>query len=180
MQDGCEVADSDGMKQRSSSQRISKPQFAGYLLTLFIIAGGVANAQNPGVIRGAVVTIDADGSRSMIPGATVVLQSGDVARETTADNVGSYTFADLPAGHYQIRANAPGLAGTASAEIHSGESLDVEIPMAIENLKLSVTVDGNVEPLISADTRGCWRNASRASRFSNGLSLWRYGPASEN
>ena len=85
------------MKQRSSSQRISKGQFAGYLLTLFIIAGGVANAQNPGVIRGAIVTIDADGSRSIIPGATVELQSGDVARETTADNVGSYTFADLPA-----------------------------------------------------------------------------------
>ena len=35
--------------------------------------------------------------------------------------------------------------------ISSGQSLDVEIPMAIESLKLSVTVNGNVEPLISTE-----------------------------
>ena len=87
----------------------------------------------------------------MIPGATVVVESAEVTRQTTADNVGSYTFADLPAGRYQIRASAPGLVGSASAEITSGQSLDVEIPMAIENLKLSVTVNGNVDPLISAE-----------------------------
>ena len=127
-----------GMKHRSSNQRISKGQFAYYLLTLLIIAGRVANAQNsPGVIRGAIVTIESDGSRSMIPGATVVVESAEGARQTTADNVGSYTFADLPAGRYQIRASAPGLVGSTFAEINSGESLDVEIPMAIENVKLS-------------------------------------------
>src|SRR5271166_443238 len=140
------------MKHRSSNQRISKGQFACYLLTLLISAGGVANAQNsPGLIRGSIVTIESDGSRSMIPGATVVVESAEVARQTTADNVGSYTFADLPAGRYQIRASAPGLVGSTFAEINSGESLDVEIVMAIENVKLSVTVNGNVEPPISAE-----------------------------
>ena len=96
--------------------------------------------------------IESDGSRSMIPGATVVVESVEVARQTTADNVGSYAFADLPAGRYQIRATAPGLVGSTFAEIDSGESLDVEIVMAIENVKLSVTVNGNVEPPISAET----------------------------
>ena len=140
------------MKHRGSNQRISKGQFAYYLLTLVIIAGGVANAQNsPGVIRGAIVTIESDGSRSMIPGATVAVESAEVARQTMADNVGSYTFADLPAGRYQIRASAPGLVGSTFAEIKSGESLDVEIVMAIENVKLSITVNGNVEPPISAE-----------------------------
>ncbi len=103
------------------------------------------------MIRGSVVTIESDGSRSMIPGATVVLESAEVARQTTADNVGSYSFTDLPAGRYQIRASAPGLIGSTLAEIHSGESLEVEIPVTIENVKLSVTVNGNVEPLISAE-----------------------------
>src|SRR5271166_120491 len=140
------------MKHRSSNQRISKGQFACYLLTLLISAGGVANAQNsPGLIRGSIVTIDSDGSRSMIPGATVVADSAEGARQATADNVGSYTFADLPAGRYQIRASAPGLVGSASAQITPGQSLDFEIVMAIENVKVSVTVNGNVEPPISAE-----------------------------
>ena len=140
------------MKHRSSNQRISKGQFAYYFLTFLIIAGGVADAQNgPGVIRGAIVMIESDGSSSMIPGATVSVESAEVARQTMADNVGSYTFADLPAGRYQIRVSAPGLVGSTFAEINSGESLDVEIVMAIENVKLSVTVNGNVEPPISAE-----------------------------
>ena len=140
------------MKHRSSNQRISKGQFAYYLFTLLISAGGVCNAQNsPGLIRGSIVTIESDGSRSMIPGAIVVAESAEGDRQATADNVGSYAFADLPAGRYQIRASAPGLVGSASAEITSGQSLDVEIPMAIESLKLSVTVNGNLEPLISTE-----------------------------
>lgn len=152
------------MKQRSSSQQISKGQFSYYLLTLLIIAGGVANAQNnPGVIRGAIVMIESDGSRSMIPGATVVLESAEVARQATADGVGSYTFADLPAGRYQIRASAPGLVGSASAEIHSGESLDVEIPMAIETeCFVRCGYDGRRSSLLWAPVYGdpAWLEAS--------------------
>ena len=140
------------MKHRSSNQRICKGQFAYCLLTLLILAGSPSNAQDKtGVIRGSLFTTESDGSRSMIPGATVVVESAEVVRQTTADNVGSYSFAALPAGRYQIRASAPGLVGSAFAEIHSGESLDVDIPMTIENVKLSVTVNGNVEPPISAE-----------------------------
>ena len=152
MQDGYGVADSNGMKHRGSSQWISKGQFAYHLLTLLMVAGGVANAEsNPGVIRGAIVLVEPDGSRSMIPGATVVLQGAEAVRQATADGVGSYSFTDLPAGRYQIRASAPGLVGLASAEIQASQSLDVEIPMTIENVKLSVTVNGNVAPAISAE-----------------------------
>ena len=117
MQGGHGFADSGSMKHRSSNLRISKGQFACFL-TLFILAGGASDAQEkPGLIRGSVVTIESDGSRSMIPGATVMVESAEGARQTTADNVGSYTFADLPAGRYQIRASAPGLVGSASAEV---------------------------------------------------------------
>ena len=138
------------MKPRSSKQRISKGQFACFL-TLFILAGSPSDAQEkPGLLRGSIFAIEADGSRSRIPGATVVVENAEVARQTTADDVGSYAFADLPTGRYQIRASAPGLAGSAFAEICTGESLDVEIPMAIESVKLSVTVNGNVESPISA------------------------------
>ena len=139
------------MKHRSSNQRISRGHFACFL-TLLILAGGASDAQEkPGLIRGSIVAIESDGSRSMIPGATVVVESAEGARQTMADNVGSYSFADLPAGRYQIRASAPGLVGSGFAEISSGESRDVEIPMAIETVKLSVTVDGNVEQPISAE-----------------------------
>ena len=151
MRDGDGFADFSGMKHRISSQRISKGKFACYLLTLLILTGSASDAQDKtGVIRGSVVTIESDGSRSMIPGATVAVESAEIARQTTASDTGSYTFADLPGGRYQIRASAPGLVGSASAEAKAGESLDVEIVMTIENLKVSVTVNGNVEPLISS------------------------------
>ena len=117
-----------------------------------MLFGGASEAQQrPGLIRGSIVTIESDGSRSMIPDASVVIESDGVARQTTSDNIGSYTFLDLPAGRYQIRASAPGLVGSTVAEIKPGESLDVEIPMAIEDVKLSVTVNGNVEPAISTE-----------------------------
>jgi len=139
------------MVHRNSYQRISKRQFACFL-ALFILAGRASEAQDKlGVIHGTIVAIESDGSRSRIPGATIVIEGIEVARQTTSDDVGSYTFADLPAGRYQIRANAPGLAGSALAEISSGESLNVEIVTAIEDVKLSVTVNGNVEPPVSRE-----------------------------
>jgi len=112
-------------------------------IVALILAGSFFKAQDQfGTIRGTVVIIESDGSTSMIPGAAVVIDGRELFRTTTADDKGSWFF-ELPAGRYQIRANAPGLMGSASAVLDPEQSLDVQIVMSVESAKQSVTVTGS-------------------------------------
>ena len=116
------------------------------------LAAGFAKAEDkPGAVRGSVITIESDGARSVIPAAAVMIESAELSRKTTADEQGSFGFGDLPAGRYQIRASAPGLAGSASAEVAPGQSVDVQVVMEIEALKESVTVNGNADSAITTE-----------------------------
>jgi Carboxypeptidase regulatory-like domain len=120
-------------------------------------AAGFAKAEDqPGAVRGRIITIEPDGARSVIPAAAVMIESAELSRaelsrKTTADEQGSFGFGDLPAGRYQIRASAAGLVGSASAEVRSGQSVDVQVVMDIESIKESITVDGNAEHLIATE-----------------------------
>jgi hypothetical protein len=121
-------------------------------LVALILTGSFAKAEDQfAKIRGTVLIIESDGSTSMIPGAAVAIDGHELFRKTTADDKGSYTFIELPAGRYQIRANAPGLMGSASAELEPGQSLDLQIAMSIESAKQSVTVNGSDAPAITAE-----------------------------
>jgi hypothetical protein len=138
---------------RDSSQysRILRGRLASCVIAL-VLAGSFAQAQDQfGKIRGTVVIIESDGSTSMIPGAAVAIDGREPSRKTITDDKGSYTFVELPAGQYQIRANAPGLIGSASAELKPGQSLDLQIVMNIESAKQSVTVDGSDGQAITAE-----------------------------
>jgi hypothetical protein len=141
-------ASPSGVNLRSSSQRIARASLPFALL--FAGAAGWAE-DKAGSLRGNVVTIESDGSRSMIPAAAVTIDNSGLSRKTNADEQGSFSFDGLPAGRYQIRANAPGMVGSASAEVVPGESATIQIVMEIESLKESVTVNGNVDPVITAD-----------------------------
>ena len=143
------------MKLRDSSPYSRMLNLASGLVALVVtltLAGTFAKAQDQfGTIRGTVVVIESDGSTSMIPGAAVAIVGREFFRNTTADDKGSYTFVELPAGRYQVRANAPGLMGSASAELEPRHSLDLKIFMSIESAKESVTVNGSDGPAITAE-----------------------------
>jgi hypothetical protein len=119
---------------------------------LLVLAGSLAKAQDQfGKIRGTVVIVESDGSASMIPGAAVVIDGRQLSQKAITDDRGSYTFVELLAGRYQIRATAPGLMGLASAELEPGQSLDLKIVMSIESAKESVTVNGSDGSAITAE-----------------------------
>ena len=140
------------MKRRSSNQRIGSGRLAFLMIVMFLAADFAKPEDNPGAVRGSAITIESDGARSVIPAAAVMIESAELsAKEATADEQGSFGFGDLPAGRYQIRASAPGMVGSASLEVAPGQSVDVQVVMEIESLKESVTVNGNADPVITAE-----------------------------
>jgi hypothetical protein len=120
-------------------------------LVMLALAGAFARAGERGSVHGTIVTIESDGSRSLIPGAAIILANGEVSRQTTADERGEYAFTDVPDGTYDMRATAPGLIGSTSAGIKSGQSLDLDIMMTLEAVKESVMVSASVAPEISTE-----------------------------
>ncbi len=122
------------------------------MLVALFVAGSLAVADDKlGVVRGKVVTTEADGATSIIPAAAVAIESAELSRKTTADQQGLFSFSGLPAGHYRIRTSTPGMVGSASLEVGPGESVDIQVVMEIESLKESVTVNGNADPVMTAE-----------------------------
>src|ERR1700730_11606849 len=72
-----------------------------------------------GTVWGVVFTPDADGGRSVVPGAKISL-IGPATRETEADAAGKYVFDALPPGSYDLKAQAPGMIATHTLAIAVG------------------------------------------------------------
>src|SRR6202049_3964870 len=87
---------------------------------VLILAAIPAAAQLPtGTILGAV----RDASGASIPGAMVTLRNTDtnLTKAAVTEQDGSYRFPELPVGHYEIKAEAPGF----RTETHTGLNLEV-------------------------------------------------------
>src|ERR1700680_3592188 len=87
---------------------------------VLILAAIPAAAQLPtGTILGAV----RDASGASIPGAMVTLRNTDtnLTKAAVTEQDGSYRFPELPVGHYEIKAEAPGF----RTETHTGVNLEV-------------------------------------------------------
>jgi hypothetical protein len=70
-------------------------------------AAGLNHAEEkPGTVRGAVVTIDLDGAKSVIPAAAVTIDNTELSRTATADEQGSFKFRDLPPGRSKLFGNS--------------------------------------------------------------------------
>ena len=121
-----------------------------YVVTLFILlAGSVAPAfagADGGAIAGAVV----DPLGATIAGASVVLlHDGDEIGRATTNERGSFRFADVPPGRYQIRVDAPGFETqtTAPAFVGSGARVTVDVTLAIGPLQQDVVVTASASAL---------------------------------
>jgi outer membrane receptor protein involved in Fe transport len=104
-----------------------------------------------GSVRGDVVTVGSDGTRSFVPDASIVLHGNNISLQATANDQGTYAFASVPLGTYELNAQAPGLIGTATVQVKAGTTQDVSIQLEVETLKVSVTVDGAAEQLVDPE-----------------------------
>ena len=107
-------------------------------LTLLAVAGSAdLYAQGPGSIRGTVT----DPSAALVPNANVTVSGGGITRAAKSDGGGKYAVV-LPAGTYNIRADAPGFVTftRANVVVSGGQptNLDLELSISVETQQVSV------------------------------------------
>jgi Carboxypeptidase regulatory-like domain/TonB dependent receptor len=90
------------------------------LVAVLILAAVPVAAQLP---TGAILGTVKDSSGASMPGVMVTLRNTDtnLTKTATTEPDGSYRFPELPVGHYEIRAEAPGF----KTETHTGLNLEV-------------------------------------------------------
>src|SRR5258706_11557438 len=117
-------------------------------LLLIFCASSFALAQT-GSLRGQVT----DQNGGTVPGAKVTVNGpSGLVKTTSADKSGSYSFAGLPAGDYEVQASAPNLelAEPAKISLKGGvQTLDLQLKVILAPEK--VTVEENGTPSVSTD-----------------------------
>ncbi len=119
-----------------------------YWLLLILILSSSALAQT-GLLRGQVTDQNGGG----VPGAKVTINgpSGLVKTRDT-DKSGSYSFAGLPAGDYEVRASAPNLELAEPVKVSfkdGAQTLNLQLKVVLAPEK--VTVEENGAPSVSTD-----------------------------
>ena len=120
-------------------------------LVFALLTPGITSAQETGTLAGAV--LDPLGAR--VPDASVTLLGKQrQAREHKTDAEGTYTFAGLSPGRYQVVATAPGFFSVTSppAYVGAGSRVSVDVTMKIGPLQQEIVVTASASELPQAQT----------------------------
>ncbi len=117
-------------------------------LALMLLATMAATPQTPGILRGVLT----DSSGAIIPGATVLLTTGNNAKSATSQADGSYTFVGLTPGDYTIKVDFPGFETfEKTVTVDAGKSVQFPIQLTPGGGKQEVTVSGGKGPELSTE-----------------------------
>jgi len=127
----------------------SRVSFAVILLIqLFCSLNRTGLAQQQGSIMGRVFVIDADGSRSYIPGVLLQLRRESGTLDATTDETGRFIFNLLAPGKYFLSAEVTGMKRNEQlVEVRAGATLAIEIRMEVAEVKEEISVSAEA-PLI--------------------------------
>lgn len=136
--------------------KIWKIAFLAFVLAVSLCAVGNANAQD--LQRGEVHGFVYDSSHALVPGAKVTISNDSTGyrREQTTDQSGTYDFASLIPGVFQIKAEAPGFASITLTDIsvQIGSSLQLDVNLPIKGQTQSVTVTAAAAGAVDTSTAG--------------------------
>ena len=100
---------------------------------------------NPGAIQGSAISIDASGTRTVVPGAKVLLRveaSESAGMEAIVDAAGKFLLSPVPPGRYRISASTQEMASEELAvSVGPGETVTQDVELKLNTLKQSITVD---------------------------------------
>ncbi len=136
--------------------KIFKIAFLAFVLAVSLCVVGNASAQN--LQRGEVHGFVYDSSHALVPGAKVSITNPATGykRELTTDASGTYVFAQLIPGTYEIAAEAPGFAATTVTDVivEIGSSLNLDISLPVKGQTATVTVTAAASGAIDTSTAG--------------------------
>ncbi len=136
--------------------KIFKIAFLALVLALSLCAVGNANAQN--LQRGEVHGFVYDSSHALVPGAKVTISNSSTGyqHEQTTDQAGTYDFANLIPGKFEIKAEASGFASITLTDIdvEIGSSLGLDITLPVKGQTQSVTVTAAAAGAVDTSTAG--------------------------
>ncbi len=117
---------------------------------LLAVTAVAADAQETATITGTA--LDQLGAR--LSGATVTLSGGPTSRQTTTGSDGTYTFANVAAGRYQVVATATGFAPATSAAVYvgAGARVNVGVTLQVGPLQQAVVVTAAAGELLQSQT----------------------------
>ena len=123
-------------------------------LLLFVMAASAGVAQLP---TATILGVVEDATGAVVPGATVTSRNTDTGqtRSAVSSGDGSYRFAALPVGNYEIRAEHPGF----RAELRSGLTLTVS-QEAVVNFTLEL---GAIEQTVAVTAEAPLVNTTSGS-----------------
>ena len=129
---------------------LSFPRFLSSIAFTWLSVAVIAQSPSTATLTG----IATDSKGAALANAHVVLhdESNSVRRRVTCDSTGHFTIADLPAGRYEVDADAPGfaVAQQTGVVLTSGQSTDVTLALRIADLSQQVTVDSDVSDSVAA------------------------------
>src|SRR2546430_9722018 len=119
-----------------------------FWLLLILFASSSALAQT-GSLRGQVT----DQNGGNVPGAKVTVNGpSGLVKTTNTDKGGSYLFAGLPAGDYEVQASAPNLELVEPTKISlKGGSQTLDLQLTVMLAPEKVTEEENGAPSVSTD-----------------------------
>jgi hypothetical protein len=121
-------------------------------ISLVLIAALPSDAATGGSISGAVV----DPGGAVIPGAslTLVNTAQQTVYKAVSDKLGSYSFPNLPVGHYDLTISANGFTRQRKINltVDTDSALRVEISLAVGARSDTVTVTGDTGTGVEVDT----------------------------
>ena len=141
---------------RGVNMKIWKIAFLAVVLmsSLFAITSAEAQSLQRGEIRGFVY----DSSRALVPSAKVTVSNNSTGykREQVTDSSGTYDFAQLLPGVYEIKAEAAGFASITLTDItvQIGASLQLDVTLPVKGQTQSVTVTAAESAAVDVTTAG--------------------------
>jgi Carboxypeptidase regulatory-like domain/TonB dependent receptor len=124
------------------------------LSSLAMAASTQAQTLQRGEIRGFVY----DSSHAIVPNAKVTISNASTGyqHQQITDSSGTYDFAQLLPGVYQIKAEAEGFASTTITDVHVdiGASLALDVTLPVKGQTQSVTVSAEATGPVDTSTAG--------------------------
>src|SRR5215467_9053508 len=106
---------------------------------LTLAAPHAAAQEPPGAVAITVFTIDPDGTRSPVPGASVSISGPGNLQQAITDKQSMCRFSGLAPGRYQIDASVPGLSGSSLVTVTASVVTNVSVELQVALLKESIT-----------------------------------------